>query len=139
MDAEREQELRMSINSVSISGNITRDSELRSTHGGMAILSFSVAVNERRKEGDGTWKDYPSYIDCTLFGRRAESLSKYLLKGTKVAVAGKLRQSRWQAQDGTNRSKVEVVVDTLEFMSSRTERADRADDPQDMYGDEIPF
>ena len=109
----------MSINRVVISGNLTRDAELRSTASGLPVLGFGVAVNDRRKnQQTGAWEDYPNFIDCTMFGARAESLAKYLLKGTKVAIEGKLRWSQWE-RDGQKRSKIEVIVDELEFMSSR--------------------
>lgn len=109
----------MSINRVIISGNLTRDSELRSTASGLPVLGFGVAVNDRRKnQQTGEWEDYPNFIDCTMFGARAESLSRYLSKGTKVSVEGKLRWSQWE-RDGQKRSKIEVIVDELEFMSSR--------------------
>lgn len=109
----------MSINRVIISGNLTRDPELRSTASGMPVLGFGVAVNDRRKnQQTGEWEDYPNFIDCTMFGTRAESLSRYLAKGTKVSIEGKLRWSQWE-RDGQKRSKIEVIVDELEFMSSR--------------------
>ena len=69
----------MSINRVIISGNLTRDPELRSTASGLPVLGFGVAVNARRKnQQTGEWEDYPNFIDCTMFGARAESLSRYL-------------------------------------------------------------
>ena len=109
----------MSINRVIISGNLTRDPELRSTASGMPVLGFGVAVNDRRKnQQTGEWEDYPNFIDCTMFGTRAQSLSQYLSKGTKVSIEGKLRWSQWE-RDGQKRSKIEVIVDELEFMSSR--------------------
>ena len=109
----------MSINRVVISGNLTRDAELRSTASGLPVLGFGVAVNDRRKnQQTGAWEDYPNFIDCTMFGTRAESLAKYLLKGTKVAIEGKLRWSQWE-REGQKRSKIEVIVDELEFLSSR--------------------
>ena len=109
----------MSINRVVISGNLTRDPDLRQTASGMAILSFGVAVNDRRKNPQsGEWEDYANYIDCTLFGNRANSLSNILTKGMKVAIEGKLRWSQWE-RDGQKRSKIEVIVDSLDFMSSR--------------------
>lgn len=109
----------MSINRVVISGNITRDAELRQTASGMAVLGFSVAVNDRRKnQQTGEWEDYPNYIDCSMFGTRAEKIAPYLSKGTKVAIAGKLRWSQWE-RDGQKRSKIEVIVDEIEFMASR--------------------
>lgn len=109
----------MSINRVAISGNLTRDPELRQTAGGMAILGFGVAVNDRRKnQQTGEWEDYPNFIDCTMFGTRAQSVSRFLSKGSKVAIEGKLRWSQWE-RDGQKHSKVEVIVDELEFMSQR--------------------
>ena len=109
----------MSINRVIISGNLTRDPELRSTAGGTSVLGFGVAVNDRRKnQQTGEWEDYPNFIDCTMFGARADALNKYLSKGKKVTIEGKLRWSQWE-RDGQKRSKIEVIVDEIEFMSSR--------------------
>ena len=107
----------MSINRANISGNLTRDPELRATAGGTQVLSFGVAVNDRRKNPQtGDWEDYPNFVDCTMFGTRAEAVSRYLSKGTKVAIEGKLRYSSWE-RDGQRRSKLEVIVDEIEFMS----------------------
>lgn len=110
----------MSINRVMISGNLTRDAELRTTPSGTAILSFGVAVNDRRRNANGEWEDYANFIDCTMFGRRAEALAQYLTKGVKVAIEGRLHYSSWEDRNsGQRRSKVDVTVDELEFMSSR--------------------
>ena len=107
----------MSINKVVISGNLTRDPELRQTANGFPVLGFGVAVNDRRRnQQTGEWEDYPNFIDCTMFGTRAESVAKFLTKGSKVAIEGKLRWSQWE-RDGQKRSKIEVVVDEIEFMS----------------------
>ena len=107
----------MSINRVVISGNLTRDPEMRATTSGMQVLSFGVAVNDRRRSPQtGEWEDYPNFVDCTMFGTRAEAVSRYLSKGSKVAIEGKLRYSSWE-RDGQRRSKLEVIVDELEFMS----------------------
>ena len=114
----------MSINRVNISGNLTRDSELRSTQGGTQVLSFGVAVNDRRKNPQtGEWEDYPNFVDCTMFGTLAEKLAQYMVKGLKVAVDGKLRYSSWE-KDGERRSKLEVIVDEIEFMSRRDDSVD---------------
>jgi len=108
----------MSINRVVISGNLTRDPELRSTASGTAVLGLGVAVNDRRRNAStGDWEDYPNYIDCVLFGNRAEALEQYLVKGTKVALEGRLRWSSWEAEDGGKRSKHEIIVEELEFNS----------------------
>ena len=109
----------MSINRVCISRNLTRDPELRSTAGGTSVMGFGVAVNERRKNAQtGEWEDYPNFVDCTLFGKRAEALEQYLSKGTKVAVEGRLRYSSWE-KDGQRRSKLGVIVEEVELMSRR--------------------
>lgn len=109
----------MSINRVTISGNLTRDGELRTTPGGTDVLALGVAVNDRAKnQQTGQWEDRPNFIDCVMFGNRAQSLAPYLRKGTKVAIEGKLRWSQWE-KDGAKRSKLEVVVDEIEFMSAR--------------------
>ena len=87
----------MSINRVAISGNLSRDAELRTTQSGMSILDFGVAVNDRRKnQQTGEWEDCPNFVDCTVFGARAEKLQPYLTKGSKVALEGKLRYSSWE-------------------------------------------
>jgi len=109
----------MSINKVLISGNLTRDPELRATASGMPVLGLGVAVNDRRKnQSTGEWEDYPNFIDCTMFGTRAESISNFLSKGSKVAIEGKLRWSQWE-RDGQKRSKLEVIIDEIEFLSAR--------------------
>ncbi|MCL2529869.1 MAG: single-stranded DNA-binding protein [Coriobacteriia bacterium] len=113
----------MSINKVFITGNLTRDPELRSIPSGTSVLSFGVAVNDRRKNpSTGEWGDYPNYIDCTVFGARADALNKHLSKGSRVAIDGKLRWSQWE-KDGQKRSKLEVIVDELEFLSQRSSGA----------------
>jgi single-strand DNA-binding protein len=117
----------MSINNATISGNIVRDPELKQTRGGMSVMTFSVAVNDRRKNQSGEWEDYPNYIDCTMFGTRAEKLSRFIGKGSKVSVQGRIHQDRWQdKQTGQNRSKVGVIVDQLEFMSRGNQQGQQA-------------
>lgn len=136
----------MSINRVEITGNLTREPELRRTQSGMAILSLGVAVNDRRKNPQtGEWENHANFVDCTMFGERAEKLQPYLSKGAKVAVAGKLRWSQWE-KDGQKRSKLEVVVDDVEFMSrdgqggGRRRDVDASEDAYgDPYDDDIPF
>jgi single-strand DNA-binding protein len=109
----------VSINRVNISGNLTRDPELRATGGGTSVLTFGVAVNDRRRNPQtGEWEDVPNFVDCVVFGNRAEPLSRFLSKGQKVAIEGKLRWSSWE-RDGQKRSKLEVIVDEVEFLSSR--------------------
>lgn len=144
-----------SINTVNITGNLTRDPELRMTNSGTPVLMFSVAVNDRRKNVQtGEWEDYPNFIDCTMFGARAEGISKYLGKGTKVAIMGKLRWSQWE-KDGQKRSKVSVIAEEIEFMSAKREQAPteapqeyqqpqtyqqpQQFEPSSVYDEDIPF
>lgn len=109
----------MSINRVSLSGNLTRNPELRYTAAGSAVLAFGLAVNDRRKsQRTGEWEDVPNFVDCAMFGARAEAVSRFLRKGAKAAVDGRLRYSSWE-QDGQKRSKLEVVVEELEVMAAR--------------------
>ena len=118
----------MSINRVIITGNLTRDPDLRSTASGMPVLGFGVAVNDRRKnQQTGEWEDYPNFIDCTMFGARAQSVSRFLQKGSKVAIEGKLRWSQWE-RDGQKRSKIEVIVDEIEFLSLSQRNSDQVSD-----------
>ena len=108
----------MSINRVTITGNLTRDPEVKQTGGGMSVMKLGVAVNDRRKNPQTQeWEDVPNFIDCTMFGDRAAKVAQYLAKGSKVAISGRLRQETWETQDGQKRSRVGVVIDDLEFMS----------------------
>lgn len=109
----------MSINRVVISGNLTRDPEVRTTQSGMPVMSLGIAVNDRRKNSQtGEWEDYANFIDCTMFGTRAQNIAQYLSKGTKVSIDGKLRWSQWE-RDGQKRSKIEVIIDDLDFSNNR--------------------
>lgn len=133
----------MSINRVNISGNLTRDPELRATTGGTTILSFGVAVNDRRRNPQsGEWEDVPNYVDCVMFGNRAESVARYITKGSKVAIDGRLRYSSWES-NGQRRSKLEVVVEEIEFLSRVPQGGQQTYQQQapvlDVYDEDIPF
>lgn len=109
----------MSINRVTLTGNLTRQVELLSTGGGTQVARFGIAVNDRRKNNQtGEWEDYPNYIECVMFGARAENVSKYIGKGSRVAIEGRLHFSQWE-KDGQKRSKIEVIVDEIVFMSQQ--------------------
>lgn len=139
----------MSINRVIVSGNLTRDPEVRITASGNPVMGFGIAVNDRRKNSQtGEWEDYPNFIDCTMFGARAQSVSRFLSKGSKVAIEGKLRWSQWETNEGQKRSKIEIIVDEIEFMSSISNGAQvpatasaPAVDPMTstLYDDDIAF
>ncbi|WP_151060590.1 single-stranded DNA-binding protein [Borreliella turdi] len=108
------------INSLVLSGRLTRDSELSYTDSGMAILRFSLANNRRMKKND-EWIDYPQYFDCVIFSKRAESLNEYLKKGKQVVVSGSLKYESWQDRNtGDKRSKVNIFVDNLQMFGSNS-------------------
>jgi single-strand DNA-binding protein len=108
------------INRVVITGNLTRDPELRSTPGGTTVCSLRVAVNSRRKDAEsGQWVDKPNYFDVTVFGAQGENCAQYLAKGRPVAVEGRLNWREWEAQDGGKRQSVDIIADAVQFLGSR--------------------
>lgn len=112
----------MGINRVTVSGNLTRDPELRATNSGLSVLNIGMAVNDRRKNQEtGQWEDQPNFVDVTVFGARADALSSILSKGFKIAVDGKLRWSQWENKQGERRSKLEIIADEIELMTARGE------------------
>jgi single-strand DNA-binding protein len=112
------------LNRVILVGRLTRDAELQYTNTGWAIAKMGMAVNRRRKQGD-QWVE-ANFFDVTLFGKRAESLSQYLSKGTQLAVEGQLRQERWE-QDGNKRSKVTIEATNIQLLGSRSDRGQMGD------------
>lgn len=140
----------MAINRVTLTGHLTRDPELRASRSGTEILSFGIAVNERvRDPSTGEWGDRANFFDCAMFGRRASAVSRYLARGSKVAVEGRLRYSSWE-RDGERRSRVEVVVDEIELMTRGRDQAEVPDgalrlredggvEPLDVYAEDVPF
>lgn len=132
----------MAINRVIVSGNLTRNGELRATRKGTQVLSFRIAINEKAPDGNGGWTDAPVFINCAVFGQRAEKLAPYLVKGAKVTIDGRLRYSEYM-KDDEKRSEVSIMVDRLEFGGSHAAKDDGA--PQgpvpsdDIYDEDIPF
>jgi single-strand DNA-binding protein len=109
------------VNVVVITGNLTRDPELRHTGGGTAVCELRVAVNSRRKDGQtGEWVDKPNYFDVTVWGAQGENCATYLAKGRPVAVEGRLDWREWEAKDGSGkRQAVQIVANTVQFLGSR--------------------
>ncbi len=103
------------LNVVVLVGRLTRDCEVRSTSNGTSVCRFSIAVNRRRKSGE-TWVDEVNYFDITYW-RASEGIRPYLTKGRQVSIEGELRQDRWE-QDGQTRSKVEIVANNVQLLSS---------------------
>jgi single-strand DNA-binding protein len=104
----------MDLNHVSLIGRLTRDAEYKVLPNGQAVCNFSIAVNRRRKNGD-LWEDEAHYFDVVLWGKQADSLNRYLVKGKQIGVDGELRQDRWQ-QDGQNRSKVVISATNVQLL-----------------------
>jgi single-strand DNA-binding protein len=106
----------MNVNVVALTGNLTRDPELRTTGSGTSVCSLRIAVNERAKIG-GEWTDKPNYFDVTVWGNQGEACAKYLEKGAPVAIQGRLQWREWQTQDGGKRQAVDVVAERCQFLN----------------------
>jgi single-strand DNA-binding protein len=147
------------INRVVLTGNLTRDPELRSTPSGTSVCSLRVACNTRRKDASGEWVDKPNYFDVTVWGRQGENAAQYLEKGRPIAVDGRLEWREWEDQNGNKRQAVDIIADSVQFLGGRGEGegggngsrftpqadvpADTADFQPDSSGggsdDDIPF
>ena len=110
------------INVVVITGNLTRDPDLRHTGSGTAVCQLRVAVNARRKDGQtGEWVDKPNYLDVIVWGARGESCAEHLAKGRPVGVEGRLDWREWEAKDGGGkRQGVQIVADFVQFLGQRS-------------------
>jgi single-strand DNA-binding protein len=140
------------VNVIVITGNLTRDPELRSTGGGTSVCEMRVAVNTRRKDRSGEWHDKPNYFDVVVFGARGESCATYLAKGRPVAVEGRLDWREWDAKDGSGkRQAVQIIADNVQFLGYREKSEEgsgaadpeQGDDPEPVAvgagEEEIPF
>ena len=103
-------------NKVMLMGNLTRDPQLSYTPNQTAVVDFGLAVNRKWKGQDGSQREETCFVDCTSFGRQAETINKYLSKGRPVFVEGRLTYDSWTAQDGTKRSKLKVTVENFQFL-----------------------
>jgi single-strand DNA-binding protein len=109
------------INRVVLTGNLTRDPELRSTPSGMSVCSLRIACNTRRKNNStGDWEDKPNY-DVTVWGAQGENCARFLAKGRPVALDGRLEWREWQDKEGNNRQSVEIIADAVQFLGGRDE------------------
>jgi single-strand DNA-binding protein len=108
------------INVVVITGNLTRDPELRNTSTGTPVCSMRVACNTRRKNNQtGDWEDKPNYFDVTVWGQQGENCAQYLQKGRPVAVNGRLEWREWEDQQGNKRQSVDIIANSVQFLGSR--------------------
>src|SRR5688572_25092905 len=106
------------INRVVLTGNLTRDPELRSTQSGTSVCSLRIACNTRRKDASGDWVDKPNYFDVTVWGAQGENCAQYLSKGRPIGVDGRLSWREWEAQDGSKRQSVDIIADSVQFLGS---------------------
>ena len=109
------------INRVVLTGNLTRDPELRSLPSGMSVCSLRIASNTRRKGSSGEWEDKPNFFDVTVWVAQGENCARFLSKGRPVALDGRLEWREWQDQAGNNRQSVEIVADSVQFLGGRDE------------------
>lgn len=107
------------LNRVTLVGRLTRDPELRHTASGDPVCGMRVAVSSRARDENGNWGDRSNYFDVTVFGRQAETVTTYLVKGRRIGVDGRLSWREWQAQDGTKRQNVEIIANDVFFLDSR--------------------
>ena len=128
------------LNKVILVGRCTKDSELTYTQSGYALCKISLATNRKRKDGD-KWVDEANFFDVTLWGKRGESLSKYLVKGQQIAIVGQIKQDRWE-QEGQKRSKVTVEAENIQLLggnkSGSTQNYEQAKQ-EPVFTDDIPF
>jgi single-strand DNA-binding protein len=106
-----------SINRVVVSGNLTRDPEIRSLASGNTVCSLRVACNGRRRnQSTQQWEDVPNYFDVTVWGAQGENCGRYLSKGRGIAVDGRLQWREWTDNDGNKRQAVDIVAETVQFL-----------------------
>ena len=108
------------INRVVLTGNLTRDPELRNIPSGTSVCNLRVACNTRRKDASGEWVDKPNYFDVTVWGAQGENCAQYLSKGRPVAIDGRLEWREWEDKEtGKKRQSIDIIADSVQFLGSR--------------------
>jgi len=133
-------------NRIIMAGHLTRDPQLMYTPSNTAVCKFGIAVGRKWKDRDGNQKEETCFVDCTAFGKTAETINQYLSKGRAVLVEGRLSYQQWTDKEGKNRSKHEIAVESFQFLGSggasrgRAEAGDTAGgELPPVTGDDIPF
>ncbi|PAF45409.1 single-stranded DNA-binding protein [Helicobacter sp. 11S02629-2] len=121
-------------NKVIIVGNLTREVDFKHLPSGTALATIGLASNRRYKRSDGTTQDEVLYIDAKLFGRSAEVANDYLKKGSKVLIEGRLTLETWKDQNGNNRSKHTIAVETMQMLDSKSQSSDYPQNPSSNSG-----
>lgn len=106
------------INRVVLVGRLTKDPELRTTPNGVSVLSFTLAFDNKNKAADGSKTS--SFINCTAWRNSAEIINQYCRKGSQLGIDGSLQERRYQRKDGTNASVIEVIVDQVTLLGSKS-------------------
>lgn len=109
------------INRVILVGRLTRDPELKHLPSGSPVLELGLAVNGRQQDANGNWADKPNFFDVKVYGNQAEFLSQHLVKGRRIGIDGRLDWRSWEAQDGTKRTKVDVVAQSVQFLDAKSD------------------
>jgi single-strand DNA-binding protein len=107
------------INRVVLTGNLTRDPELRSLQSGTSVCSLRIASNSRRRESSGEWVDKPNYFSVTVWGAQGENCARFLAKGRPVAIDGRLEWREWETPEGHKRQAVDIIADAVQFLGGR--------------------
>ena len=118
------------MNNVNLIGRLTKDIELRQTESGKAVCSFCIAV-------DGS-KDLTYFIDCVAWEARAEKIAQYFHKGDKIGIAGMITTRSWETSEGAKRKATEVLVNSFDFCTSKTETTEQTASTPEPSG-ELPF
>jgi single-strand DNA-binding protein len=135
------------VNKVFLSGNLTRDPELRRTANDRAVVGFGLASNRRYKDRDGEWKEIVSFLSIVAWGRQAETCAEFLRKGSAVFVEGRIQSRSWETQDGQKRNTVEIVADRVQFLDRIAKPQSQEDEFVETGGtagladtdDDVPF
>ena len=113
---------------VTLVGRLVRDPELKELPSGTKICELRVACNSSFKNASGEWQEKGNFFDVKVFGGQAENCARYLAKGRQVAVDGRLNHDSWEAQDGSKRSRVDVIADTVMFIGDGGGKQQNDDD-----------
>ena len=128
-----------SINRVVLVGRLTRDPELRALPSGASVCSLRLACNSSRRDVDGNYQERPNFFDVSVYGASGESVSRYLRKGSRVGVDGRLEWREWETADQQKRQAVSVVGDAIQFLDGSGDRSTAGRDGEngpDSEGDD---
>lgn len=132
------------LNKVMLIGNLTRDPQLSYLPSQTAVVEFGLATTRRFKKQDGSQGEETCFVDCQMFGKRAEVINQYFKKGEPIFVEGRLKFDQWTAQDGAKRSKLRVFVENFEFLGGRRNSnqpaaAGNATPSPDVPSQDVPY